>query len=178
MTASILQELLALYFAIIYNWQLSSSEKSLVEKKNSCMYLKDFTDLDFFFFSFFFYKCLFTLSVMQSIYCSISSQPDRKKSSQPFFLARRHLNTILLTNFENSISISTIFREIHNFLVLADPVIIYIYLRTTGRHFHDQGNVGHPTSKLLKCDLVQALHTFQNTSLRIFAAGKASLVVN
>ena len=32
MTASILQQLLALYFAIIYSWQLSSSEKSLVGK--------------------------------------------------------------------------------------------------------------------------------------------------
>ena len=33
MTASILQQLLALYFALIYTWQLSSSEKSLVGKK-------------------------------------------------------------------------------------------------------------------------------------------------
>ena len=33
MTASILQQLLALYFAIIHSWQLSSSEKSLVGKK-------------------------------------------------------------------------------------------------------------------------------------------------
>ena len=49
MTASILQQLLALYFAIRYSWQLSSSEKSLVEKKNSSICLKDFTDLDFFF---------------------------------------------------------------------------------------------------------------------------------
>ena len=33
MTASILQQLLALYFAIICRWLLSSSEKSLVGKK-------------------------------------------------------------------------------------------------------------------------------------------------
>ena len=33
MTASILQQLLALYFALIYSWQLSSSKKSLVGKK-------------------------------------------------------------------------------------------------------------------------------------------------
>ena len=32
MTASILNQLLALYFPIIYSWQLSSSEKSLVGK--------------------------------------------------------------------------------------------------------------------------------------------------
>ena len=48
MIASILQQLLPLYFAIIYNWQLSSSQKSLVEKKSS-IYFKDFTDLDFFY---------------------------------------------------------------------------------------------------------------------------------
>ena len=39
MTSSILQQLLALYFAIIYNWQVSSSENSLVGKKYSSVYL-------------------------------------------------------------------------------------------------------------------------------------------
>ena len=33
MTASIFQRLLALHFAIIYGWQLSSNEKSLLGKK-------------------------------------------------------------------------------------------------------------------------------------------------
>ena len=33
MTSSILQQFLALYFAIIYSYQLSSSEKSLVGEK-------------------------------------------------------------------------------------------------------------------------------------------------
>ena len=33
MTVSILQQLVALYFALIYSWQFSSSEKSLVGKK-------------------------------------------------------------------------------------------------------------------------------------------------
>ena len=33
MIASILKQLLALYFALIYSWQLSSSKKSLVGKK-------------------------------------------------------------------------------------------------------------------------------------------------
>ena len=91
-------------------------------------------------------------------------------------LARRHLNTMILTNFENLNSISNIFQETHNFVVLTDPVIICIYLRTNDRHFHDQGNVRHLTTKLLKCDLVQTLNTFRNPSLRIFATGKASLV--
>ena len=35
---------------------------------------------------------------------------------------------------------------------------LHLFLRTTGRHFLDQGNVLHPTSKLLKCDLVETLH--------------------
>ena len=91
-------------------------------------------------------------------------------------LARRHLNTMILTNFENLNSISNIFQETHNFVVLTDPVIICIYLRTNDRHFHDQGDVRHLTTKLLKCDLVQTLNTFRNPSLRIFATGKASLV--
>ena len=48
MTTSILQQLLALYFAIIYSWKLPSSEKSLVGEKNSSIYFKDFTDFDLF----------------------------------------------------------------------------------------------------------------------------------
>ena len=55
LTASILQQLVALYFAITYSWQLSSSEKSLVGKKNSSIHLKVFADLDFFYTDFFFY---------------------------------------------------------------------------------------------------------------------------
>ena len=43
-----LQQLLNLYFAIINSSQLSSSEKSLVGEKNSSIYFKDFTGLDFF----------------------------------------------------------------------------------------------------------------------------------
>ena len=80
-------------------------------------------------------------------------------------LARRDLSTMILTNFENLNSISNIFQETHDFLVLTDPVIICIYLRTTDRHFRDQGNVRHPTSKLLKCDLVLTLNAFRNPLL-------------
>ena len=124
------------------------------------MYLKGFTDLDFFYPFFFF----FSLSL--SLY----------SEQLTVLLARRHLNTMLLTNFENLNSISNIFQETHDFLVLTGPVIICIYSSATDRHFRDHGNVRHPTSKLLKCDLVQILNTFRNPSLRIFAVGKASLV--
>ena len=50
MTGSILKQLLDLYFAIIYSWQLSSREKSLVWTKKSSTYFKDFIDLEFFYF--------------------------------------------------------------------------------------------------------------------------------
>ena len=98
-------------------------------------------------------------------------------SEQPaVLLARRHLNTMILTNFESLNSISNIFQETHDFLVLTDLVNICLYSRTTDRHSRDQENVCHLTSKLLKCDLVHTLNTFRNYSLRIFSAGKASLV--
>ena len=46
-------------------------------------------------------------------------------SDQPtVLLARKHLKTMILTNFENLNSISNIFRETHDFLVLTD----YLYL--------------------------------------------------
>ena len=41
------------------------------------------------------------------------------------------------TNFENLNSISKIFQKTHKFLPLTDPLIIFIYLRTTDRHFCD-----------------------------------------
>ena len=89
-------------------------------------------------------------------------------------LARRHLEK--MTDFENLNSIWNISQETRDFLVLTDPLIIFIYLRTNDKHFRDQGNVRHPISKLLKCDLVLKLNTFRNPSLVIFAVGKASLV--
>ena len=93
-----------------------------------------------------------------------------------FVLARRHLNTMILTNFKHLNSISNIFQETHDFFFLTDPVIICIYLGISERHFCDQGNVRYPTSTLLKCDLVQILNIFRNPFQWIFAAGKASLV--
>ena len=116
MIASILQHLLALYFAIICNWQLSSSEKSLVgysREKKFIHVFQGFYRFRFLFFSFFppifFDKCLITLPATQSVW-----------------LTRRPLNTMILTNFENLNSVSNIFQETHDFLVLKDPVIICI----------------------------------------------------
>ena len=47
--------------------------------------------------------------------------------------------------------------------------------KTTDGRFPDQGNFRHQTT-ILKWDLVHSVNTFWNTSLRIYAAGKASLV--
>ena len=84
-TASILQQLLQLYIA--GNFQVV---KCISTEKNSSIYFKDFTDLDFFytgiFCLIFFHDCLFTLPV--TLYFK---QPT-------VLLARRNLNTFL-TNF-------------------------------------------------------------------------------
>ena len=80
MTASIYKScwLYTLQLFIAVNFQVVKSH--LVGKKSSFMYLKDFTDLDFFFSIFFFLfilfdEYLFTLPVTQSVYCTLSSQP-------------------------------------------------------------------------------------------------------
>ena len=173
MAGSILQQLLALYFTIIYSWQLSSSEKSIMGKKFIHMpqgfYRFRFLFL-FFFFSFFF--IFFDKSCLP---CWLHKD-YAVLSAANVVLARRHLNTILLTNFENSKFHFWNFSKKHIILVLADPVIICIYLRTADRHFGGQVNVCHLASKLLKCDLVQIKNIFGNPPLQIFAGGKASLV--
>ena len=139
--------------------------------KNSSIYLKDFEDLDLFFYFFFF---VFSFSLRNAcLPCQL-----RKRmlySVVSVLLARKHLGRMILNNFENLNSIWNVFQETHELLILTDPVIICIYLRTTVRLFRDQGNAHHLSSKLLKCDLVQMLNTFWNHFLRIFATGKASL---
>ena len=140
MTASILQQLLALYFAVAYSWQLLSSEKALVGRKFIHISQHIYILIFFFFFVIFFDKCLFTLSVSDRLLYS---------EQTTVLLTWRHLNTMILTNFENLNSIWNIFQETHDFLFLIDPVIICIYLRITERHFQHQGNVHYSTKKLL-----------------------------
>ena len=57
-TPSILQQLLALYFANIYSWHVLSSEMSIVGKINLSTCFKNFTDFDFFYTDFFFHFLL------------------------------------------------------------------------------------------------------------------------
>ena len=165
MTASVLQQLLASYFAIIYSWQLSSSEN------NSSIYLKYFTDLDFFFSNFFscffifFDKCLFTLSVTQSVCCNLSSQPfccletPKHNTFDQFWKFKSHFehfprNTRLLS-FEGPSN--------------------YLYLFKNYRQTFSWPGERPSSLKLLKCDLIQTLNTFWDLYLRIITAGKASL---
>ena len=89
-----------------YSWQFSSSEKSLVGKKNY------FTQI-FFVFNFF-DKCVFILSVTQSVYYTLSRQTF----------------CWLLTNSENFNSISNT-----RFLYFDGP-IIYLYLFKNHRQNH------------------------------------------
>ena len=90
-------------------------------------------------------------------------------------LARIHSSTMILTNFEN---LNFLFLNLVFLLFLLDPGIsICIYSITTDRDFLNQQSVSQPSSsKLLKCDLVQTLNAFQNSSILIFAAGKTSIV--
>ena len=95
MTASILRQLLTLYFAIIYNRQLSRSEKSLVRKKAHLIYFKDLTNLDFF------YRDTIFYFLWQMLVYIVGYAKSMLYSEQPtVLLSRRQLNTMLLTNFE------------------------------------------------------------------------------
>ena len=134
-------------------------------ERNSFIFFKDFTDLDFFYTDFFSFS--FTNACLP---CRLRKTYTVRWAANRFVGPETH-------NFENVNSISNIFQGTHDFLVLADPLIICIYLRTTDRHFRDQGNARHLTSKLRKWDLLQTLNTSQKPSLWIVAAGKSSFVI-
>ena len=170
MTGSILQKLLVLYLAIIYSRQLQVVRSR--EKKSFIISQGFFTDLNLFFLFFYYF---YFFNWIKPVYL-VSCTKRMLYSEQPtVLLARRHLNTVILTIFENLNSILNIFQETHNFLVLTDPSIICIYLRTTDKHFCDQGKVRYPTSKLPKWDLLQTLDTFRNPSLRILEGISCSI---
>ena len=126
--------------------------------KDSTIYFKDSTDLEFFY-----TDICFSFSLTNAC-----SPYHVRKTYTVLSVANRvvgldtHLNIMLLSSFENLNFISYIFQATHNILVLTDPIIMCIYLRTTDIHFRDQGNDRYLTSKLLKCDLVQILNNFRN----------------
>ena len=171
MTASILQQLLALYFEIIYSWQLSSCEKSLVGKKihpyisRILQIQSSFTQINFSFsltntcFPCRLSKAYATLWTANRFVCS--KIPDHNAFDQ-FWKVK--------FNFE--------YFSRHARLFSFDGPSKSLYLFKNHQHFGDHGNVRHPNSKLLKCDLIQTFDTFRNRPLRMFAAGKTSLVIN
>ena len=131
---------------------LSSSEMSLLRKKNSSTYLKYFTDLHFFYTDVFFFAFSLTnvclpCRLRKVANRFVGSKTPKHNAFDKFWKFKSH--------FEH-------FSRNTWFLSLDDPVIICIYLKTTDRHCLDQKNIRHPTSKLLKDYFVQ---TFQNTYL-------------
>ena len=106
-------------------WKIISWEKL------SSKYLKDFTD--FFYTDIFFIifdKYLITLSVTQSVCCTLNNQPFcwfGDTLAQRFWPYRQ--------NFKNLSAISDIFQETLDFLVLTDSLIISIYLIKSQRKF-------------------------------------------
>ena len=114
----------------------------------------DFTDLDFFFFFHilknFLDKYLFTLSVTQSVFWAanrfIGSGTPEHNAFDQFWKSKFH--------FEH-------FPRTTCFLSFDEPSNYCIYLGTTDKHFRDQGNVLHPTSNLITCDLPKHLIPFE-----------------
>ena len=100
MTASALKQLLALYFPIIYSWQLSSSEKSSVGK-NVHPYISKILQISLFLLHRLFFFFSFTLTNTCVILVGYAKR--MLFSEQPTVLfARKYLDTTLLnllTNF-------------------------------------------------------------------------------
>ena len=141
MTASVLQQLLALYFSIIYSWQLSSSEKILLGKKIHpfiSRVLQIHISFTLMLFSFSLTNAWLTCRLRKS-YAVLWAGNHFVGSESPID------NT--LDQFENLNSIRRNTRS----LSFHGPTI-YLHLFTN--HRRDQENLRHPTSVLLKCDLV------------------------
>ena len=127
MTASISQQLPALYFAIIYSWQLSCSEKSLVWKKIFILIFPGFYRFSF----------LLHLYYFHFLLCKAYALPWEANHFVD-------LETPKLNAFNQFWKFWTSFRTFskkHTVFSLRDPLIICIYLRVTDRHLCDQGNI-------------------------------------
>ena len=114
MTASVLQQLLALYFSIIYSWQLSSSEKILLGKKIHpfiSRVLQIHISFILMLFSFSLTNAWLTCRLRKS-YAVLWAGNHFDGSESPID------NT--LDQFENLNSISNIFEETHDLLVFTD----------------------------------------------------------
>ena len=123
MTASVLKQSLALYFPTICSWQLWSSEKSLVGKKVHPYILKilqiSITEIFFFFFSFTLtnacYPCRLRPAVLWAANRFVGSETPKYNAFYLFSKKFKDLN-----------SISNIFQEKHDILVLTNSVITIV----------------------------------------------------
>ena len=157
MTAFFLQQLLALYFAIIYNFQVVKSQV-IVREKNSSIYFKKFIDLDFF------YTDIFFHFLLRKAYAVLSAA-NRFVGS----------DTMLLTNFENLNSISNIFQETR-FLSFDNPTN-YLHLFTNHRQtFPWLGERPSSHLKATKMRFAPNIKYLSEPFLRLFVTGKASLL--
>ena len=140
---------------------LSSTEMSLLRKKNSSINLKYFTDLHFFYTDVFFFSFSLTNVCLP---CGLRKVANRFAGSKTPKHNAFHKFWKFKSHFEY-------FSRNTWFLSLDDPVIICIYLTTTDRHCLDQKNIRHDNLKVTK-------RWFRpNFSEYLFAAGKASLVI-
>ena len=125
MTTFVLKQLLALYFPIIYSWKLSSSEKSLFQKNVHPYVPQRFYRfllhryLSFFYFD----KCLCCPCWLRKVYAVLWAGNCFVALEIP----KHNAFDLIEENFKNLNSISNIFQETHDFLVLMDSVIACIY---------------------------------------------------
>ena len=95
--------------------------KSLVEKKKFIHISEGFCKLRFLLHSYF---CHFLRQMR--VYLVLYAKRMLYSEQSTVLLARRHPNTVLLTNFENLNSILNIFQETHDFLFLTNFLSNYL----------------------------------------------------
>ena len=141
MTASILQQLLALYLAIMYSWQLLSSEKSLVGQKIHYIFQ------GFYRFRFLLHRYFFSFSTTNAcLPCRLRKAYTVLWTANSFVVSENPKHNAFDLFWKNLNSNSNIFQETHDFLVWTDTLIIWIYSRTTDRTFSWPGE--RPSSHL------------------------------
>ena len=122
---SVLKQLLALSFPVIYSWQLSSSEKSLVSKK-LYPYISRILQICYtdFFFSFYLSNACLPCR-LRKMYALLWPTNRFVVSEIP----KNNTFDLIDSTCESLNCIANIFQETLNSLVLMDSLIICIYLR-------------------------------------------------
>ena len=150
--------LLVLYLAIIYSWQLSSSDKlttfQVISREKTIHMIHRFYR-----FRFLLYRYFFIFFGNACLHCRLHKAYGVLWAANRFVdLETRHLNTDALDQFWKFEFHFEHFPRNTRFLSF-DALTNYLYLFKT---FPWPGEVRHLTSKLLKCDLVETLNNFRN----------------